>query len=265
MINLLGIPYDHNSSFLLGSAQAPRQIIKMHYTGSANSYCERGFEIEFDKNIKDLGDIQVGIETGIDAHLLIKNKVSSCIENGQKLISLGGDHAIAYPTISAHAQKYGPINILQIDAHGDLYENFENNPFSHASPFARLFEEGAIASLTQVGIRSLNPHQREQIKKYKVNTIEMKDFNLHFLEQLNSPIYISLDLDGLDPAFAPGVSHHEPGGLSTRDMLNIIHQLKCDIIGAEIVEYNPRQDIHNMTAMLAYKLVKEIASKMMYS
>ena len=116
--------------------------------------------------------------------------------------------------------------MLHLDAHADLYENFYNNPYSHASPFARLLGKGKIKSLTQVGIRTLNRHQREQANKYGVNVIEMKKFNFDFLQTLQSPLYVSLDIDVLDPAFAPGVSHHEPGGLSTRDLIRIIQNIE---------------------------------------
>jgi len=140
--------------------------------------------------------------------------------------------------------------------------NFDNNPFSHASPFARIMEQGRVQSLTQVGIRTLNTHQQAQAKKFGVTFIEMKDFNYEFIEKLASPLYISLDLDVLDPAFAPGVSHHEPGGLSARELLTIIQKIKVPVTGADIVEYNPIRDINNMTAMVAYKLMKELISIM---
>ena len=123
-------------------------------------------------------------------------------------------------------------------------------------------ETGKINSLTQVGIRTLNTHQAEQAKKFNVNVIEMKDFSEDFINTLEGPLYISLDMDVLDPAFAPGISHHEPGGMSTRQLISVIQKIKVPIIGADIVEYNPIRDINNMTAMVAYKLAKELMAKM---
>ena len=169
---------------------------------------------------------------------------------------------MSYPIIDAFAEKYNGLNILHLDAHADLYENFDDNPFSHASPFARIMETGKIKSLTQAGIRTLNTHQREQANKFDVTLIEMKDFNFNFINQLQSPLYISLDLDVLDPAYAPGISHHEPGGLSTRQLITIIQSITTTIAGADIVEYNPTGDLNNMTAMVAYKLFKELAVQM---
>lgn len=92
--------------------------------------------------------------------------------------------------------------------------------------------------------------------------IEMKNFNPGFLKKSQSPLYISLDIDVLDPAFAPGVSHHEPGGFSTRELINIIQNIDAEIVGADLVEYNPIRDINNMTAMVCYKLFKELIDKM---
>ena len=92
--------------------------------------------------------------------------------------------------------------------------------------------------------------------------IKYGEQNYDFIKTLQAPLYISLDLDVLDPAFAPGISHHEPGGLSTRELITILHSIDVEIVGADIVEYNPVRDVNNMTAMVAYKLLKEIVSTM---
>lgn len=263
MLKLLGIPFDKNSSFLQGPALAPPLIRKMDTDGSANRFAENGMSIAINENYIDEGDLNLESADAGAAFSIIKNSVAHHIQNGDKLICLGGDHSVSYPIIAAHADNYQPIHILHLDAHADLYKNFEDNPYSHASPFARLMEIGNIASLTQVGIRTLNTHQREQAAKYGVRIIEMKDFRMDFIQSLSSPLYLSLDLDVLDPAYAPGISHHEPGGLTTRQLISIIQAINTPIIGADIVEYNPTRDVNNMTAMVAYKLFKEIAAKML--
>jgi arginase family enzyme len=117
--------------------------------------------------------------------------------------------------------------------------------------------------LVQIGIRTLTPHTREQAKKFSVEVIEMKDWKDSITFNFDGPIYISLDLDALDPAFVPGVSHYEPGGFSTRQVISVIHQLKGNIVGADIVELNPSRDYNDMTAMVAAKLFKEILVKML--
>jgi arginase len=262
MIKIIGIPFDANSSFLRGPAYAPQRIRLMDKEGSANAFSESGLEIKENYNYQDCGDISFEDANPQKAFDTIKNTINNLIHDNSKVISIGGDHSVSYPIISAFADKYEKLNILHLDAHGDLYDNFDNNPFSHASPFARIMESGKINSLTQVGIRTLNTHQREQITRFGVKAIEMKDFNFDFIQTLQSPLYISLDLDVLDPAFAPGVSHHEPGGMTTRELIRIIHTIPVEIVGADMVEYNPMRDVNDMTAMVGYKLLKELVAKM---
>lgn len=263
MIKLLGIPFDANSSYLRGPALAPPLIRQMETEGSANCFAEDGTEVSHGKSHTDLGDMTFPDQDPAKVHLAIKEKVEQEIANGDKLLSFGGDHSISFPVIASHAEKYPGLNILHLDAHADLYDNFEGNPYSHASPFARLMETGRIASLTQVGIRTLNSHQRQQAARFGVRIVEMKDHSLDFLTDLKTPLYVSLDIDVLDPAYAPGISHHEPGGMSTRQLMDILQSIPIPIIGADIVEYNPTRDPHHMTAMVAYKLMKELIAKMM--
>lgn len=262
MIQLIGVPFDANSSFLRGTASGPSRIRLMEKDGSANVYTESDTEIKEGKSYRDFGDMSFEDTNPEKAFYNIKNKITELLKDKNKILSLGGDHSISYPIISAFAEVYKNLNILQLDAHGDLYDNFENNPYSHASPFARLMESGKINSLTQIGIRALTPHQREQGKRFGVKMVEMKDFTDNIKHSLKSPLYISLDIDVLDPAFAPGVSHHEPGGMTSRQLLNIIQNIDAKIVGADIVEFNPVRDINNMTAMVAYKLMKELVAKM---
>lgn len=263
MVGLIGIPYDQNSSFLKGPAYAPDRIRLMESEGSANAFSESGQEIAQNINYKDLGNITFENGDPKSAFEHIYKSIKTKLIEHDKILAIGGDHSISYPLIKAHAEKYNNLNVLHLDAHADLYEDFENNKYSHASPFARILEEGNINRLIQVGIRTLNTHQRQQIQKYGVELIEMSNFSLDFINTLKGPIYVSLDLDVLDPAYAPGVSHHEPGGTSTRQLISLIQSINVSIIGADVVEYNPIRDVNNMTAMVAYKLIKEIIAKML--
>ena len=121
------------------------------------------------------------------------------------------------------------------DAHSDLYDEFEGDKFSHACPFARIMESGLAARLVQVGIRTMNPHQAAQAKRFEVEVHEMRNLDLGNMPRFENPLYLTLDLDGIDPAFAPGVSHHEPGGLSSREVISLIQNLDANIVGADIV------------------------------
>ena len=254
-ITLQGILYDEKSSFLKGPALAPPKIRRFYKSPSANYFAENGLEI-LPEIFDDKGDFE------ISTYFEIENFTFENIKNNRNLLTLGGDHSITYPVIKAFSKVHGAVDLIHIDAHADLYNIFEGDKYSHACPFARIMEEKLINRLIQIGIRTLSKHQREQSEKYGVETFEMSQLDKLPSLKLRNPVYISLDMDALDPAYAPGVSHHEPGGLSTREVLNIIQAIEVPILGADIVEYNPTRDIKDMTGMVCAKLVKEIASKM---
>lgn len=260
-VGLLGLPFDHNSSFERGPGLAPKVIRDCLTSGSLNTGTENGSELKNNPLWIDCADV----ESSDPEHFVadIQQACSTLLAQGTALLSLGGDHSVTYPILRAYAEHFDNINILHIDAHSDLYDSFKGNKLSNACPFARIMEEGLCKRLVQVGIRTLNAHQREQGERFKVEMIEMKDWHQELIPLFDGPVYLSLDIDGIDPAFAPGVSHREPGGLSSREVINIIQQINGPLIGADIVEYNPLKDIDNMTAQLAAKLVKEVAGKML--
>jgi arginase len=210
--------------------------------------------------VRDHGDIR--FDSGRDAWELIETRVDDVITEGLPAIFLGGDHAITHPILRAVCRTHPKLTILHFDAHPDLYHDYQGNSRSHASPFARIMEEGLVERLIQVGIRTATGHLREQIAKYRVDVIEARHWRDDIQLELKTPVYISLDIDGIDPAYAPGVSHREPGGLSPRQVINLIQTIDQPIVAADIVEYNPQCDVSNLTAIVAAKLVKEIAGMM---
>jgi arginase family enzyme len=124
-------------------------------------------------------------------------------------------------------------------------------------------EERLADRLIQIGLRTINDEHRDQFRRFGVEVIEAARLNERPALRLDAPVYLSLDLDALDPAFAPGVSHREPGGLSTRQVIDLIQAIDRPIVAADIVEYNPRADISNLTAVVAAKLLKEIGGMML--
>jgi len=259
---LLGVCSDENSSFMQGPAQAPGQIRTALHNGSANLSSELGVNLSGHDRFYDAGDFTP--EPGVEGFMSIEQQITQLLANGAYPLTLGGDHAITYPIMRAIANHHGPVTILHFDAHPDLYDELDGNKLSHACPFARIMEQGLAKRLIQIGIRTLNQHQSEQARRFNVEVHPMNRLNLNqFRLSLDGPVYLSFDMDALDPAFAPGVSHFEPGGLSVRDVLKIIQQIEAPIIGADIVEYNPLQDINHMTAMVAAKLIKEIGGKIL--
>lgn len=259
-VAILGIPYDEKSSFLKGSAQGPKAIREASTGKAINAWTELHANLEEDIVMVDLGDVDASGDF-IDLSKRIEVKVFDILEKNAVPILLGGDHSISYPIVKAFARKFQSLDILLFDAHPDLYEEIYGDRFSHGCPFARIMEENLAQKLVQVGIRAAVGQHREKAKEHNVQIIEMKDIGDDLVFDFSGPLYISFDMDALDPAFAPGVSHHEPGGLSTRQVLNILHGLKTDIVGMDVVEVNPERDISGITAAAAVKIIKEVAGK----
>ena len=258
MIDLIGLPSDVNSSFERGAAQAPAAIRRALWSDRGNLACEDGQEIGIDFELRDRGDLWLNEDAADDA--VIADAIRAAIQSGAVPLALGGDHAMTHPVLRGIHAEHGPVTILHFDAHPDLYDDFDSNPRSHASPFARIMEAGLATRLVQVGIRTLNRHCREQAERFGVEIVPMADFTPDQVPVLEGPLYISIDLDGIDPSEAPGVSHPEPGGLTLREVLAVLQRQTAPIVGADIVELNPRFDSNDRTAIVAAKLVRELSA-----
>lgn len=262
MPTLLGIPLDANSSYLRGAAGAPPKIRQALRCDASNSWTESGVDLGGAGVYADAGDLELRDD---DAFAQIEKAIDELLKKSARPVSLGGDHSITYPIMKAVARHHAELTIVHLDAHPDLYDEFEGSRVSHACPFARIMEERLARRLVQVGIRTMNGHQREQAAKFRVEVVEMSGLPAHDRLKIGGPVYISFDMDVLDPAFAPGLSHREPGGMTVREAIAHLHAIEGTIVGADIVEFNPVQDVSGMTATVAAKIVKEILGKMMGS
>jgi arginase len=258
---LIGFCYDESSSFLRGAAEAPPLIRCAFLSESSNLWSETGIDLGKRDTYFDAGDVVSS--DGKDILPTIEHSIAQLLDRDLRPISLGGDHSITYPIMRAMSRRHADLTVLQIDAHPDLYDEFQGNKYSHASPFARIMEEKLVRHLIQVGIRTITGHQRAQADRFGVQVYEMKDWSDDLALEFDTPVYITVDVDGLDPSCAPGVSHPEPGGLSTRQVIDVIHRVNQPIVGADIVEYNPRRDLNNLTAAVCAKLLKEILARML--
>jgi arginase len=256
---LVGMPYDASSSYRRGAAAAPAAIRDALRSPSSNRWSEAMIDIGGPGVLEDAGDLDLSDEPR--ARATIEARIREIVASGRRAISLGGDHSITYPIIRgfAGAERF---TILQIDAHSDLYSEFQGDRYSHACPFARIMEEELVDRLVQVGIRTMNDEQYANAQRYDVEVIDMLGWAADVRPRIRGPVYVSIDMDGLDPAFAPGVSHREPGGLSARDVVSLIQSLEGPIVGADVVELNPSMDPMGLTAPVCAKFVKELASRM---
>src|ERR1700756_4860103 len=196
---LVGIAFDGQSSYLRGAAEAPAKIREALACDASNHWTETGGDLGAAGAYEDGGDLEF-LEQ--DALAAIEHGVDEIVRQGRRPVCLGGDHSITYPIVKAVARKYSGLTIFHFDAHPDLYDEFEGNRLSHACPFARIMESGLAKRLVQVGIRAMNGHQREQARRFGVEIAEIRGVPAYEKLKAAGPVYVSFDMDALDPAFA---------------------------------------------------------------
>ena len=259
--SLIGLPYDASSSHLRGAAQAPPLIRQALHSPGGNSWTEGLRDLAASGVLADAGDLE--LPPTAESRVRIEAGITGLLAQGRRPIALGGDHSVTYPVLRAMSRAHPGLTILHLDAHPDLYDEFDGDRYSHACPFARVLEEGLVARLVQAGIRTMNGHQRAQADRFGVEVIDMRARAAGMRPRCAGDVYLSVDLDVIDPGFAPGVSHREPGGLTVREVLELIATTGGRLVGADIVEFNPLQDTGDLTARVAAKLVKEVAGRML--
>ena len=260
---IYGYPYDGTACFRKGTAKAPDAIREQSFNFETN-LMELGVDL-VDVPANDWGNIELG-ENQEENNSRIKSLVSEIISNNKFPIGLGGEHSLTPPVIEAMVEKYPNLNVLIMDAHLDFRDGYEGNHWSHASTTRRIFDLLGPNNIWLLGVRSASSTEVSEARASKLNYtesgwVDLREHLADMLDLFQGPLYLSLDMDVIDPAFAPGVSHHEPGGLSTREMITIIHQINGQVVGGDIVEYNPNRDINDMTAVVGAKLMKELIGK----
>ncbi len=265
---ILGISWDASSSYRLGSLAGPDYIREATSSKLYNSFTETGVDLTQRWNIIDLGNVDaetMDMSTIIDD---ITNLLREYREN-IPIVFLGGDHLITY--LCLHALKPKNVGIIYFDAHPDLYISYEGDRYSHACVLQRVLEHTEInpQNIVQIGIRASTQEQRKFSKENDLLVFTRKEVHSLGIESLGTQvreklshldqIYLSIDLDVLDPAHAPGVGCPEPGGLSTSDIIDLIHEfVGLPIHFADIVEINPQHDSSKITGYTAAKIIKEI-------
>ena len=257
---LTGFPTDSNSSYRRGAAKAPAFIRRAMWSESANPFSESELNLKAPGVLDDVGDAALIGDAGDVS--TIEAFVDELLRAGKRVLSLGGDHSITYPIVRAYSKRYSGLSIVHFDAHPDLYPEFGGNRLSHACPFARILEDTSVKHLTQIGIRAMSLPQRAIADRYGVRIFRPSQLAQARAQLPSGPVYVTLDLDGLDPAYAPGVSHREPGGLTVREVLDLVESIPGSVVGADIVELNPDVDVDDLTAAVAGKFAKEFAARL---
>jgi agmatinase len=275
-VAIVGVPYDGATSYRSGTRFGPRAIREQSLLlwGYNNALSVAPFKA---LKVIDYGDVDVVPVDVLATHAAIETEVSKIIQEGSKVITLGGDHSIALPLLRAHARKYGRMAVIHFDAHPDTWDTeFGEQKYSHGTPFRRAIEEKLIdtSAYIQIGIRGPTSGAQDyqdalELGARMITIDEAMRLGLGgILNEIrqrvgNKPVYITLDIDSIDPAFAPGTGTPEVGGFSSYQMLQILRGLKgLNLVGGDLVEVSPPFDHSNITAILAANLIFEFLSLM---
>jgi agmatinase len=255
-----GLPDDSQSSFRRGCAEAPARIRSAYDGNCYSATTESG--VDLTGAVADLGDWASEASRELTAKSY-RESATQLFRAGRAPFFAGGDHAVTVPIVEALAALGEPVHVIQFDAHPDLYPEYEGSRTSHACVAARLLEMEHVASVTQLGIRTLNAPQAKEAERCRerVHLYYARDLTgeLPWLDHIpaGAPVYITVDLDGFDPAFAPGVAHAVPGGLRPRQVLNFLQGFHWRLVGMDAVEVSPGRDVNDQTAVLAARLLHE--------
>jgi len=256
----VGLPDDSQSSFRRGCARAPERI-RLAYDGNCyNASTEAG--VDLSGAVADLGDLASG-DSWEATTRRYRDFAAGLYSGGKVPFFAGGDHAVTVPVVAALSVLNEPVHVVQFDAHPDLYPVFEGNPNSHACAATRLLEMGHVASLTQLGVRTLNRPQSQQAEQHsdRLRILSARDLGggIPALSQIprGAKVYVNVDIDAFDPAYAPGVSHPVPGGLTPRQVLDFLQRAEWALVGMDVVEVNLTLDRNDQTVLLAARLLHE--------
>ena len=275
-VTILGVPYDSSTSYRSGARFGPRAIREQSLLlwGYNNAQQVAPFEV---LNVVDYGDVDVIPVDVAATHRAIEMTAATILHAGSKLITLGGDHSISLPLLRAHHNKHGPLAVVHFDAHPDTWdEEYPTYKYSHGTPFRRAIEEGLIdtEAYLQIGIRGPTGGPQDyadarQLGGRLMTIDEANDLGVPAIltevrQRVGSrPLYVTLDIDAVDPAFAPGTGTPEVGGFTSHQMLRLLRGLSgLNLVGADVVEVAPPYDPQHITAILAANLAFELLSLM---
>lgn len=269
---VMGVPFDSGVSYRSGTRFGPRKIREASLTLWGHNPTMQVTPTETLK-VVDYGDVSV-IPTSIEHTMTAITETANDVLKTSTLITLGGDHSISLPLLRAHAKKFGPLSLVHIDAHIDTWEaEFESVPYSHGTPFRYALQEGLIreGEYIQIGIRGPVDNASDYadarelgahiITNHEVFEKGIPEILKEVHQRMKGPVYISIDIDAADPAYAPGTGTLEVGGLTSYQLLQLVRGLHgLNLIGFDLVEVSPPYDHGDITAVLASNIVFEYLS-----
>jgi agmatinase/guanidinopropionase len=273
-VAIVGIPFDSGTTYRSGTRFGPRKIRESSLLLWGYNQALRVFPAR-ELNIVDYGDVGV-VPVDINVTMeRISEEVNKILQQEVTVVSLGGDHSISLPLLRAHKAKYGPLAVIHFDAHPDTWAwEFEGQPYSHGTPFRRAIEEELVDknAYIQVGIRgpTSGPDDLPEAEGMGARVVTIDQvFEMGIpgvIQEMlatvgERPVYVSLDIDSVDPAFAPGTGTPEVGGLSSYQILQLVRGMRgLNFVGFDLVEVSPAYDHGEITSILAANLVFEFLS-----
>lgn len=258
---IYGMPMDFTVSFRPGSRFGPARIREVSIGLEEYSpYLDRTLdEIKY----FDAGDLLLPFGNAARSLDMIGDYVAKLLEDGKLPIGLGGEHLVSWPVIREVYKKYSDLAIIHIDAHADLRDQYEGEPLSHSTPIRKVAELIGGNNVYQFGIRSGSKEEfeygREHVHFYPFDVLSPLQKVLPTLA--DRPVYVTIDIDVLDPAFAPGTGTAEAGGITSKELLDSIHAIarsQVQVVGADVVEVAPVYDPTEQTQIVASKLIREM-------
>lgn len=278
-VAILGVPYDSSTSYRSGARFGPRAIREQSLLLWGYNNAQRVAPFRSLK-VVDCGDVDV-IPPDIGAtHRQIELTADRILREGVRLVTLGGDHSISLPLLRAHAKQHGPMALVHFDAHPDTWDSeYPGQKYSHGTPFIRAIEEGLIdtSAYLQIGIRgpTNGPQDYTDAIGLGARMITLDEFRTRSIADVQQeiraavgsrPVYVTLDIDVVDPAFAPGTGTPEVGGLTSYEILQLVRGLRgMNTLGFDLVEVSPPYDPSQITSILAANLAFEFLSLLVRS
>ena len=274
-IAVVGVPFDSGVTYRPGARFGPAHIrqssrlLRSYHPGLRVS----PFAM---KQVVDAGDVSANPFSIERAIAEIATEAEALMEQGMRLVAMGGDHTIALPLLRATARKYGPVALVHFDAHLDTWDTYFDAPYTHGTPFRRAAEEGLMLQdkCVHVGIRGplYSQSDLDEDRDLGFFVVAVTEFDTAGFQALaervrqrvgNSPLYVSVDIDVLDPGAAPATGTPEAGGLSSRELLSFLRALEgLNLVGADLVEVAPAYDHAEVTGIAAAHVIYELVSLM---
>ena len=254
---LVGIPYDGTCSFAPGTRFGSEQIrLASRGLEEYSAFLDKSLE---DVSFYDAGELDLPFGNRDKVLNIIKNCTKEILEDNKVYFGIGGEHLVTLPAIEAYFERYPNLKLIHFDAHADLREEYLGEKFSHATVIRRIADIIGIDNIILVGLRSGTKEEFDLIKKHNTLAKNIEDFASKIAKFADFPIFLTIDLDVLDPSIMSGTGTQEAGGLSYKEFLEYFETLKSlNIVGCDVVELAPNNDVSGASTITAAKIIREL-------